>query len=182
MVIWSVRLQIGPIESTETGLIQCGATVPPEWRHGTLRLATVGQRRGEIHLRHHAAQQLRRGVAICAGTDVAAVSPHPRRAGSARGGRGGGVGHPVQINNVPDSELAAQEEKIKNIQHAARESLAKAEAIENAAYDLKAVNPNRVVLEDQRTPTELLKFINVKGQEADAALKALRNLVTLSHP
>jgi type I restriction enzyme M protein len=84
-------------------------------------------------------------------------------------------------DNVPDSELEALEEKLKNIQHAARESLAKAETIENAAYDLKAVNPNRVIIEDKRTPTELLKFIGVKGQEADAALKALHNLVTLSH-
>jgi type I restriction enzyme M protein len=74
-------------------------------------------------------------------------------------------------------KLAAIEEELKTVQRAARESLAKAEAIENAAYDLKAVNPNRVTTEDKRTPTQLLEFISAKGQEADKALVELRKLV-----
>ena len=56
-------------------------------------------------------------------------------------------------------------------------SLAKGEAIEDAAYDLKAVNPNRGSEEDPRTPTQLLDFIAAKGVEADAALGRLRALV-----
>ena len=56
----------------------------------------------------------------------------------------------------------------------AREALAKAETIENAAYDLKAVNPNRVTVEDQRTAVELLLEVETKGSEADAALAHLR--------
>jgi type I restriction enzyme M protein len=75
------------------------------------------------------------------------------------------------------SKLAALEEELKTIQRAARESLAKGDAIENAAYDLKAVNPNRVTKEDKRTPTQLLEFIDVKGREADGALKRLQKLV-----
>src|ERR1039458_4645527 len=58
---------------------------PGEKQRQTPRLATVAEWRGQIHLRHHAAEQLRRGVAICAGADLDAVSPHPRRAGKPRG-------------------------------------------------------------------------------------------------
>jgi len=75
-------------------------------------------------------------------------------------------------------KLAALEEKWKAVDREARETLAKAETIENAAYDLKAVNPNRVTKEDKRTPAQLLEFIAAKGQEADAALKALLALTT----
>jgi type I restriction enzyme M protein len=69
------------------------------------------------------------------------------------------------------------EEKWKAVEREARESLAKGDSIENAAYDLKAVNPNRVSKEDKRTPDQLLGFIAAKGLEADAALKSLRGLV-----
>jgi type I restriction enzyme M protein len=78
---------------------------------------------------------------------------------------------------IAASKLAALAEELKTIQRAARESLAKGDAIENAAYDLKAVNPNRVTKEDKRTPGELLEFIAAKGLEADAALKSLRKLI-----
>jgi type I restriction enzyme M protein len=76
----------------------------------------------------------------------------------------------------PDPELDALETQLKAIEREARQSLAKAEAIEAAAYDLKAVNPNRKSEEDTRTPAELLDFIAAKGQEADAALARLRAL------
>ncbi len=59
----------------------------------------------------------------------------------------------------------------------ARESLAKAETLENAAFDLKAVNPNRVTDVDARTPTELLAEIDARGREADRALIHLRELM-----
>jgi type I restriction enzyme M protein len=55
--------------------------------------------------------------------------------------------------------------------------LAKAQDIEDAVYDLKAVNPNRKSEEDTRAPAELLDFIAEKGREADAALAKLRKLV-----
>jgi type I restriction enzyme M protein len=41
-------------------------------------------------------------------------------------------------------------------------------------YDLKAVNPNRKVVEDTRTPEELIEIIEAKGAEIEAALKDLR--------
>jgi type I restriction enzyme M protein len=74
-------------------------------------------------------------------------------------------------------KLAALEEKWKVVDREARETLAKAVTIEDAAYDLKAVNPNRVTKEDKRTPAQLLEFIAAKGLEADATLSKLRTLI-----
>jgi hypothetical protein len=56
----------------------------------------------------------------------------------------------------------------------ARELNNKAQAIEDAVYDLKAVNPNAKSVEDIRTPEELLDFIELKGREVAEALAALR--------
>ena len=82
-----------------------------------------------------------------------------------------------KAKKTDEAKLAALEEKWKAIEREARESQAKGEAIEDAAYDLKAVNPNRVSDEDTRTPTQLLDFIGEKGREADAALGRLRQLI-----
>ena len=41
-------------------------------------------------------------------------------------------------------------------------------------YDLKAVNPNAKVVEDTRTPEELLALIEEQGREIDEALASLR--------
>ena len=58
----------------------------------------------------------------------------------------------------------------------AREATGKADDIENAVYDLKAVNPNRKAEVDLRTPSELLDLVEAKGLEIAAAMKALRAL------
>lgn len=58
----------------------------------------------------------------------------------------------------------------------AREATNKADDIENAVYDLKAVNPHRKVEADRRTPTELLDLIEAKGREVAEALTNLRRL------
>ena len=58
----------------------------------------------------------------------------------------------------------------------ARELRGKAKAIEDAVYDLKAVNPNAKTEEDTRTPAELLDVIETKGLEVAAALESLRRL------
>jgi type I restriction enzyme M protein len=60
----------------------------------------------------------------------------------------------------------------------AREATSKAQGIEDAVYDLKAVNPKEVKQLDTRTPAELLNSIEVKGREVDAALASLRALLT----
>jgi len=55
-----------------------------------------------------------------------------------------------------------------------REAAAKAKEIEDAVYDLKAVNPNRKSTEDERTPNELLDLIEEKSREIARLLAALR--------
>ncbi len=58
----------------------------------------------------------------------------------------------------------------------ARELKNRAQAIDDAVYDLKAVNPNSIVEEDTRTPEDLLNIIEQKGREVAEALSALRGL------
>jgi type I restriction enzyme M protein len=57
----------------------------------------------------------------------------------------------------------------------ARELKAKAKAIEDAVYDLKAVNPNAQIEEDTRTPEELIDIIEEKGKEVAEALARLKS-------
>ncbi|MDR2803263.1 MAG: hypothetical protein LBB22_03110, partial [Treponema sp.] len=47
-------------------------------------------------------------------------------------------------------------------------------AIEQKNFDLKAVNPNRKVEEDTRTPEELIALIEDKQKEINTVLKELR--------
>jgi type I restriction enzyme M protein len=71
-------------------------------------------------------------------------------------------------------EFDALAEKVATLEREARELSGKAEDIENAAFDLKAVNPNRKTEDDTRTPAELLALIEAKGREVTAALASLR--------
>ncbi|OGG48999.1 MAG: hypothetical protein A3F84_14275 [Candidatus Handelsmanbacteria bacterium RIFCSPLOWO2_12_FULL_64_10] len=73
-----------------------------------------------------------------------------------------------------EAKVAETEEKVAELTREARELLTRAEAIDNAVYDLKAVNPNAKKDEDTRTPEELLNFIEAKGKEVAEALAALR--------
>jgi type I restriction enzyme M protein len=88
-----------------------------------------------------------------------------------------GIRETRKAKALGEAALTTLEEELKTVERAARESLAKAEDLENAAYDLKAVNPNRTSDEDKRTPAQLLDFIATKGQEADTALERLRRLL-----
>ena len=49
--------------------------------------------------------------------------------------------------------------------------------IEDRGYDLKALNPNRRVEVDTRTPEELIASIEAKGREIDEALASLKRLL-----
>lgn len=60
---------------------------------------------------------------------------------------------------------------------AAKDAAAKAQSIEDAIYDIKAVNPNAKIKTDQRTSQELMDLIGVKGVEISNALVKLRGLV-----
>jgi type I restriction enzyme M protein len=70
--------------------------------------------------------------------------------------------------------LAAAEEQVRALTKEAREAAAKAKEIEDAVYDLKAVNPHRKPVLDTRTPDELLDLIEAKGREIAAAIALLR--------
>ncbi len=82
-----------------------------------------------------------------------------------------------QTKKPKRSELEALEQKWKAILRQARATQSEAQTIEDAIYDLKAVNPNRVIETDQRSPAELLDTIAAQGLEADAALTRLRKLL-----
>ena len=68
------------------------------------------------------------------------------------------------------------ESREKELRRDARELKSRAQAIDDAVYDLKAVNPNSIVEEDTRTPEDLLNIIEQKGREVAEALSALRGL------
>lgn len=73
------------------------------------------------------------------------------------------------------AELAA---RAASLSAEARENKAKGDAIEDAAFDLKAVNPNAPPEETPRTPQELLAIIREKGREAEEALTSLELLLS----
>ncbi len=77
---------------------------------------------------------------------------------------------------IDEAKIAETEAALDAAIKASRNAGKKAESIENAVYDLKAVNPNRKVIVDTRTPAQLLDFIEAKGGEVAQALAALRNL------
>ena len=77
----------------------------------------------------------------------------------------------------PRDELAIAEveAKVKALKAEARALANDAKRIEDAVYDLKAVNPHKKPVVDTRTPEELMEIIETKGQEVAEALAVLRD-------
>jgi type I restriction enzyme M protein len=75
-----------------------------------------------------------------------------------------------------DQAIGEAEEKIKELTHEARDLASRAKEIEDAVYDLKAVNPNRKPNVDDRTPEELMDIIEAKGREVAEAVAILRGV------
>jgi type I restriction enzyme M protein len=73
-----------------------------------------------------------------------------------------------------DQAIEAAQAMVKELSREARILAAKAKEIEDAVYDLKAVNPHRKPVVDTRTPEELMDIIEAKGREVAEALSALR--------
>ena len=73
-----------------------------------------------------------------------------------------------------EDAIAMVEEKIKALTKESKAAAARAKEIEDAVYDLKAVNPNNKPKVDTRTPDELLNIIEAKGKEIAEALAVLR--------
>lgn len=83
-----------------------------------------------------------------------------------------------KIKPRDEAAIAASDGMVRELLKQAREATTKADGIENAVYDLKAVNPQRKDNIECRTPTELLDVIEAKGLEIADALKALRALTS----
>ncbi|MFB3881905.1 MAG: N-6 DNA methylase [Armatimonadota bacterium] len=75
-----------------------------------------------------------------------------------------------------DGAIEEAETRFAELTREARELTARATDIENAVYDLKAVNPNAKSNEDTRTPEELLDLMEAKGREVAEAVAELRRL------
>jgi len=73
-----------------------------------------------------------------------------------------------------DRAIEAAQAKTKDLTRASRDLAAKAKEIEDAVYDLKAVNPHKKSVVDTRSPEELMDIIEAKGKEVAAALAVLR--------
>jgi len=73
-----------------------------------------------------------------------------------------------------DQAIEDAEAKVKELTRESRDLAGKAKEIEDAVYDLKAVNPNKKPNVDTRTPEELMNIIEAKGKEVAAALATLR--------
>jgi type I restriction enzyme M protein len=81
-----------------------------------------------------------------------------------------------QNTSKAQAKIAELTSTVSTLETEARDLINKAQAIEDAVYDLKAVNPNVKNVEDTRTPDELLDFIELKGREAIEALSVLRSV------
>jgi type I restriction enzyme M protein len=73
-----------------------------------------------------------------------------------------------------DQAIEDAEAKVKELTRESRDLGGKAKEIEDAVYDLKAVNPNKKPNVDTRTPEDLMDIIEAKGKEVAAALATLR--------
>ncbi len=85
----------------------------------------------------------------------------------------------LKPNERDPAAIEEAEGKIKALIQQANALTAKASAIDNAVYDLKAVNSNKKAEVDTRTPDELLAIIQEKGKEIEAALALLRIPVSI---
>lgn len=86
----------------------------------------------------------------------------------------------LKKDNNKSNEIAEAEKIITALTKETRDASAKAKEIEDAVYDLKAVNPHKKQEVDTRTPEELLDIIEVKGKEISQALALLRKPTHLS--
>jgi len=83
----------------------------------------------------------------------------------------------LKATNPEDKKIELLETKIGEREKAARDAQSKADAIDAAVFDLKAVNPNAVTKIDARTPDEVIQSIEDQGKIVAHSLKTLRELI-----
>ena len=83
--------------------------------------------------------------------------------------------HLKKVKAKPEEQEATRQ-LITACEREIRDTDSKAQSIEDAAFDLKAVNPNAKTEEDTRTPAELIELIEMKGREVQEFLAMLKAL------
>jgi type I restriction enzyme M protein len=83
----------------------------------------------------------------------------------------------LRRSNASDAALAACREALAGAEKAARDAQARADAIDAAVYDLKAVNPRTHIVRDNRTSAEIIESIASHGLRVDSALARLKALL-----
>lgn len=86
----------------------------------------------------------------------------------------------LRRDKVGDEALAACRELQARAERAARDAQGKADAIDAACYDLKAVNPRVRDERDTRSPALILDSIEARGREIALALAGLRESLASS--
>ncbi len=79
-----------------------------------------------------------------------------------------------------DTVISKLNTQIQEKQKAARDLEVKADDIDAAVFDLKAVNPNIVAKIDARTPQQIIDSINAQGKIVQESLKKLSRLLAKS--
>ncbi|MBQ0961062.1 SAM-dependent DNA methyltransferase [Ideonella sp. 4Y11] len=78
---------------------------------------------------------------------------------------------------APEDRLLALQTALSQAEREGREAQAKADALDAAVFDLKAVNPHARMQRDERTPAQILEAIEAHGRTLQQALSALRALM-----
>lgn len=76
-----------------------------------------------------------------------------------------------------DTAMAKARDRLAVAEKAIREAQAKADAIDAAVFDLKAVNPRVRVERDTRSPQEIAASVAAHGRQVEAALARLTALL-----
>lgn len=83
----------------------------------------------------------------------------------------------LRAQNRTNLEIPVLEKQVSDLDKAARDAQAKADAIDAAVFDLKAVNPNSVVEIDTRTLEEVMDSVGEQASIIANALGTLRSLL-----
>jgi type I restriction enzyme M protein len=83
----------------------------------------------------------------------------------------------LKKDKADDKKIEALEADIREQDKAARDLEAEAAAIDAAVFDLKAVNPNAIVVVDERTPDQIIESITTQGKIVADALARLNLLM-----
>ncbi len=83
----------------------------------------------------------------------------------------------LRKGGASEKALTACRDELTVAERAQREAQAKADAIDAATFDLKAVNPRARVIRDTRTPLQIVEAIEGHSRAVEAALTRLRSLL-----